>query len=173
VDIETDQAMAHRGEVGNLIRAWIERLRGVPRSGYDQHLYSVDNIVSDEGKRKKVAEWLRDKQPQMHERFDYHLGILDLALKRARELGLEAGLLEQPLNRSVVNEDYLEIDHEVTRRIRALAESRGAALVAPHPTPAIPSSGFYDLTHLVEPGRDVFEQALADSVVGLIGERAP
>jgi len=166
VEIESDGAVARRGEVGNLLRSWLAALEGDAEGPvYLRHRYSQDEILTDAVKRSKVTQWVEQRQPLLAERLDYHLDMLEAVIALARERGFQVALLEQPLNRAVVGDAFARAEARIAGRLDHLRARLDVPLVGVRPDRALTSELFYDLTHLVEPGRERWQRALARALL--------
>jgi lysophospholipase L1-like esterase len=94
-------------------------------------------------------------------------------LRRARERGVKVVLVELPLNREIVGDSFASAQRQYRVPVAALARDHGVPYIDINQEVAIPNRDFRDLSHLVEPGRVVWQHALAQALVELMAEADP
>lgn len=145
---------------------------GSLRHTYQPHVYRADKVRSDERKEELVNKWLQQRYPVYALNLDDNLQILEALLARAQERELHVVLVELPLNEAIVNGRFDVAQEKYQGPVHELALRYDAAYVDFNNELSLPSSSFYDLSHLVEPGREVWQHRLAQELVRLMNEDA-
>lgn len=147
-----------------------ELLEGkIPEREYGQHRYNLKYIHTDKQKREMVTKWNAERSPIVQKWMDYNLALLDELLKRAEERGVQVVLLELPWNRDIVGHGWDRDFNAYRPRAQALAEKYGVPYVDFNEELGIPNKYFHDISHLVEPGRVIWERRLAKELAKLLG----
>jgi len=132
-----------------------------------QHRYSEKRIQAVERKEQLLATWLADRYPLFRKNYAANRDELEALLKECRKRGFAAVLLELPLNLEIVG-DKLDAPRErYTEDCRKLAAKYQVPWVSFVDELAIPNTSFYDLVHLVEPGRIPWQMRLSEEVAPL------
>ena len=134
------------------------------------HQYSTETGILSTAKKKALVQgWLADRYPVFKRNFGTSAGVLETLIKVCQTRGYKPVLFELPRD---------------TRRHRQLARARprpGSATSARRwrrsttipwvslvSAARLPNSGFYDLWHLVEPGRKVWQGLLSARTAALL-----
>ena len=142
----------------------------LPTRTYGQHRYNVKHIHTVKQKEAMVEQWKRQRAPVFRKHLDYNLAMLEQLLVRARERGVDIVLLELPWNREIIG-DELDFAYELYKpRVAALAEEFGVPYIDYSAEIPLENGDFHDLSHLVEPGRVLWERRLAKELVKLLGD---
>ena len=148
-------------------------LEGRPQtSEYRQHVYTLAKNHSDGQKRRMVKTWLADRYPVFRRNLKYNLAMLEQVLVRCRERGVHAVIVELPLNRDVVGKRFGKAVVLYRVPAMALAAEYDVPYVDVNAAAAVPNGDFHDLSHLVEPGRVLWQRQLARALVPLLGAAA-
>ena len=139
-----------------------------PSVGYEMHRYSAKTRFSDGHKRRLVTRWNTSRKPVFERNLDTNLEMLEALLAQARERGVRVVLLELPLNQEIVGDGFAASQRRYREPVAALARDYGAAYIDLNQTVDIPSRDFQDLSHLLAPGRAVWQHALAEELTRLI-----
>lgn len=153
----------------------------VPHTDYVAHRYTQSDIWTDDMKQAHVDKWNSDKGAPggaFDTYFDYDAVLLKYMVAQARERGYEVVLLEVPENQVIVGDQFDRFKEKYQPLCSRLADEHGAHYVDFNDRLDLPSSDFRDLTHLVEPGRVKWTQALAEALCPILsgmtaGETAP
>ncbi len=147
---------------------------GLPDAGrsagryYDHHHYSVTHILSDAEKRQFVRWWLANRYPSFKMNFAGNTAQLEQLIEACQARGLHPVLLEMPLNLPIVRH-ALDKPREMYRNsCRALAKKYGIPKIDFLRKVGLVSGDFYDMSHLVEPGRVKWQLRLSKTVVSLL-----
>ena len=155
----TDWMRAHGGKL----------LEGdAPSTEYELHRYSAQTRRSDSQKRRLVKKWNTSRKPVFEQNLDANLQMLEALLAQARERGVRVVLLELPLNEEIVGDSFDDSRRQYQEPVTALAREYGAPYIDLNQTVDIPSRDFQDLSHLIAPGRVIWQHALAKELVPLL-----
>ena len=115
-----------------------------------------------------MNKWNTSRKPVFEQNLDANLEMLEALLAQARERGVKVVLLELPLNEEIVGDSFDESQRQYQEPVAALAREYGAPYVDLNQTLDIPSRDFQDLSHLIAPGRVIWQHALAKELARLI-----
>jgi hypothetical protein len=147
-----------------------ELLKGsVPTREYGQHRYNLKHIHTVAQKERMVAIWNKRRYAVFKRNLAFNLAMLEQLLIRCQERGLHPVLVELPNNRDLIGErlDYAAAQYQ--KPAHALAAKYDVPYVDFNRELAIPNADFHDLSHLVEPGRVIWQDRLAEELVRLMG----
>ncbi|MBN2204541.1 MAG: hypothetical protein JW767_05920, partial [Thermoleophilia bacterium] len=137
---------------------------------HTQHHYTVLRTWSAARKETAVKQWLRDRLHVFEARCEANLAMLERVVLACRERGFEVVLLELPRNEEAIGGRF-EVAHARYRDgCRALAAAQGVPFIDFVDEAGLVSADFYDLMHLVEPGRDKWQRRLASVTAELLVE---
>jgi hypothetical protein len=140
----------------------------LPDLTYKQHRYTRRRNHSVAEKEEMVQAWLTERAPVYHRWLAYNTDMLEALLRRARERGVDVVLMELPLNLEIVGDSWDADLRAYRQRVRRLAREYGVPYVDFNPELRIPNEYFHDIDHLVEPGRVIWEDRLAEELVPLL-----
>jgi len=144
---------------------------------YSQHHYSSARVKTLEQKQKQVRQWLRQRYPFFQERYAANLAQLDRLIAACKQRGYRPVVLDLPRNMEVIGAAFDVPIKQYQDGCRALASQHGCrALASQHGVPFVDfvadaqlkNEDFYDLNHLVDPGRPKYQARLADETVRLL-----
>jgi hypothetical protein len=141
-----------------------------PSTEYQLHRYSAATRRSDSQKKRLVTKWNTSRRPVFEQNLDANLQMLETLLTQARERGVRVVLLELPLNKEIVGDSFAASQRQYQEPVTALARKYGAPYVDLNKTVDIPSRDFQDLSHLIAPGRVIWQHALAKELARIITE---
>jgi hypothetical protein len=148
-------------------------LRGdLPSRTYRQHQYTVAGNHSVKQKQRMVQTWLTSRYPVFARNLDYNLAMLEQVLKRCRERGVHAVLVELPLNRDIVGSRFEKAVVQYKVPTMALAGEYDVPYIDVNKAADVPNDDFHDLSHLVEPGRVLWQRELAKALAPLLKRAA-
>jgi len=135
---------------------------------YLQHHYTLHGIHTPRQKARMVAKWNAERYPVFHRNLAYNLAMLEQLVVRCKQRGVRAVIVELPFNEAAVRGrlDWAIAQYRVP--VRALAREQGIPYVDFNRELALPSADFQDLSHLVEPGRVLWQKRLAEELVTLL-----
>jgi hypothetical protein len=140
----------------------------LPSRTYRQHQYTVAGNHTDKQKQAMVQQWLLSRYPLFRSNLQYNLAMLEQILVRCRERGVHAVLVELPLNRDLIGSRFEKAVVQYTVPTMELAAKYVVPYVDVNKAAAVPNADFHDLSHLVEPGRVLWQRQLAQALVPLL-----
>ena len=145
------------------------RRGSVPTREYGRHRYNLKHIHTVAQKERMVAIWNKRRYAVFKRNLAFNLAMLEQLLIRCQERGLHPVLVELPNNRDLIGErlDYAAAQYQ--KPAQALAARYDVPYVDFNRELAIPNADFHDLSHLVEPGRVIWQDRLAEELVRLMG----
>jgi hypothetical protein len=156
----TSYAQQHQDELLSL---------DLPTRTYGQHRYNLKGIHTLAQKERMVERWNRKRAPVFRRNIDYNTAMLEQLLERARQRGIDVILLELPWNREIIGDDFDHARSMYQPRVRELAEAYDVPYVDFNAELPLRNGYFQDLSHLVEPGRVIWEKRLAEELSRLLG----
>ena len=141
-----------------------------PSTEYELHRYSAQTRRSDGQKKRLVEKWNTSRKPVFEQNLDANLQMLEALLAQARERGVRVVLLELPINEEIVGDSFDDSRRQYQEPVSALAREYGAPYLDLNRTVDIPSRDFQDLSHLIAPGRAVWQHALAKELAPLLSK---
>ena len=137
---------------------------------YRQHQYSQSKVLSVAKKKALLREWLTKRYPVFKDNYSSNLKTLEQLLVACQDRGLSPVLLELPRNAAIVGRALDAPVARYTFGCRALAKKHDVPWVSFVSAARLPNADFYDLWHLVEPGRTVWQRLLSAKTVDLFKE---
>lgn len=137
-----------------------------------RHHYRSAKIWTPERKQERVRFWLDHRQEVFDERYSDHLADLDRLIGTSVRRGYTTVVLALPRNLAAMDH---ALDGSIDRYLRdgrRLARRHGAGFVDFVPELRLADDDFYDLDHLVGPGREAYQARLALETVRLLGPDA-
>ena len=135
-----------------------------------RHRYSEKRIQTDERKSELLDVWLAERYELYRRNYEANDEQLERLLRACRDRGLSVALLELPLNLEFVG-DRLDAPRATYRRdCRRLAAAYGVPFLSFVEEVGLANTEFYDLMHLVEPGREKWQARLAEEVAVLLAD---
>jgi len=135
---------------------------------YRQHQYSQSKILSVARKRALLAAWLAKRYPEFKKNYASNFKTLEQLLVACKDRGLRPVLLELPRDTAIVGHALDAPVARYTSGCRTLAKKHGIPWVSFVRAARLPNADFYDLWHLVEPGRTVWQRFLSANTVDLL-----
>jgi hypothetical protein len=139
-----------------------------PDTQYALHRYSAETRRSDSQKKGLVTKWNTSRKPIFDQNRAANLQMLDELLAQAKERGVRVVLLELPLNKAIVKDSFAASQLQYQVPVARLAEKYGYPYVDLNRQVDIPSRDFQDLSHLIAPGRVIWQHALAKELAQLL-----
>ena len=141
----------------------------VPMREYGQHRYNLKHIHTAAQKEEMVRLWNKRRFRVFEHNLGFNLAMLEQLLVRCRERGLHPVLVELPNNRDLVGPrfDYATVQYQ--KPARAMAAEYDVPYVDFNQELQLKNAYFHDLSHLVEPGRVIWQHRLAQELVRLLG----
>jgi hypothetical protein len=141
----------------------------IPTRTYGLHRYNLKGNHSVAQKERMVERWNKRRAPIFRKNLDYNMAMLEELLKRAEQRGIDVVLLELPSNREIIGDDFDDARALYQPRVQGLADEYGVPYVDFNAELPLTNADFHDLSHLVEPGRVVWEARLAEELARLLG----
>jgi hypothetical protein len=139
-----------------------------PSTEYALHRYSIRTRRSESQKKRLVTKWNTSRKPIFEKNLDANLQMLEALLAQARERGVKVVLLELPINNEIVGDSFAVQQRQYREPVAALGVKYGAPYIDLNQTVDIPSRDFQDLSHLIAPGRVIWQHALAKELAPLL-----
>lgn len=139
-----------------------------PLSPYKQHRYSSKKILTASNKRLLVQRWMRDRYPVFQRNFTVAAANLERLIKACKAQGLHPVLLDLPRNMPIIRTTMNKPIGRYQATCRTLAKKHGIPYVNLNGTARLQNKEFYDLWHLVEPGRVKWQRLLSDRTIALL-----
>ncbi|HTX68042.1 MAG TPA: hypothetical protein VMH50_02715 [Thermoleophilia bacterium] len=141
-----------------------------PPSLEQPHQYGVSTtgILSKGKKQAMVVEWLGKRYPVYKANFSRNAKLLETLIRLCRTRGYKPVLFELPRNTQVIGGSLTA----PTARFRAKCQSLAARYHIPWVSlvsaAKVPNPDFYDIWHLVEPGRTIWQKLLSAKTAALL-----
>lgn len=140
-----------------------------PPDVYYQHVYSIDKrIQSASLKRYYVQYWLTARWPELMAHYSYNIKVVESAVRVCKERGLHPVLVDLPRDLPIIGHAF---DSPVStykagcKRIAAKYHIPWLTFVA---AARFVDRDFFDIFHLVEPGRVKYQRILSQKTVRLL-----
>jgi hypothetical protein len=143
--------------------------RGAPQRVYVPHKYSVAKVHTKAQKEAMVRLWNRKRYPVFRQNLQFNLALVRQILISCRERGVHAVLLELPQNNEAIKGRFDTAVAMYQVPLHKLAAEFGVSYLDFNAAAAIPSADFFDLSHLVQPGRLIWQRRLAQELAALMG----
>ena len=141
-----------------------------PLPAYQQHQYSESHILSTAQKQAAVQNWLTKRYPVFKANLPTSAAVLERIIKVCKVRHLRPVLFDLPRDTAVIGG---QLDAPIARyrkACQALAKKYDIPYVSLVSRAKLPNGDFYDLWHLVEPGRTVWQQLLSKETAALLRE---
>jgi hypothetical protein len=139
-----------------------------PSTEYELHRYSEKTRRSDSQKKRLVTKWNTSRRPVFEKNRVANLQMLEALLAEAGERGVRVVLLELPLNEEIVQDSFDKSRRQYQIPVVKLAREYGYPYIDLNDKVDIPSRDFQDLSHLIAPGRVIWQHALAQELARLL-----
>src|SRR5690606_16308857 len=160
--------------IWSYITDWMRRHGGSllqgdpPDTQYELHRYSEKTRYSDSHKKRLVTRWNKSRKPVFDRNRIANLQMLEELLAHARECVINVVMLELPLNTEIVDVSFASSQRKYRIPVARLAGEYGYPYIDLNHKVDIPSRDFQDLSHLIAPGRVIWQHALAKELVPLL-----
>jgi hypothetical protein len=159
----------------------LERFTSPPQSGaisltpdpaksanYQPHTHTQSKILTLAQKRARVGYWVTKRYPVFRSRYAYNLRQLERLVRVCKGRGLHPVILELPRNLAVIGSAFDVPVRQYHSGCYAIARKYGIPFVNFMRDARLLNSDFYDLGHLVEPGRTKYQRLLSDKTIFLL-----
>ena len=139
-----------------------------PLARYPQHVYSKDHIQSYSEKRYYVSYWLSSRYPEFRSYYSSELGMLQQIIRVCKRRHLRVALVDLPRDLPAIGSSF---DAPVSRYqagCASLAHTWGIPWLHFNGSAHFVDRDFFDIFHLVEPGRVKFQSILSDKTIRLL-----
>jgi|GEM_PF-1149562 len=138
------------------------------KGDYSQHHYSSARIQTLERKQKLVLYWMRQRYPVFTERYAANLAQLDKLIALCKQRGYHPVVLDLPRNMEVIGDAFDAPIRQYQDGCRDLAAQHAVPFIDFVDDAQFANDDFFDLDHLVDPGRPKFQGQLADETAQLL-----
>ncbi len=135
---------------------------------YRQHVYSRSHILTTANKRMLVEAWRFDRYPVFKRNFATSAAVLEKLVRVCQARGMKPVLFELPRNTAVIGSKLNTPTTRYRDTCKALGKKYDVPYVSFVAAAKLPNSSFYDLWHLVEPGRKVWQNLLSAKTAALL-----
>jgi hypothetical protein len=139
------------------------------------HQYSMGKIMTTAQKKAALQVWLSKRYPVYKKNFSRNATLLEQLITYCRGVKDENGkrlfrpvLFELPRNTQVIGSSLNAPAKKYRDKCAALHTKYDVPWVSFVSSARIPNKSFYDLWHLVEPGRKVWQDKLSGKTVSLL-----
>jgi hypothetical protein len=139
-----------------------------PLPDYKQHAYSQSKILGVAKKKALLNEWLAKRYPVFKKNYAASVKTLEKLIVACQDRGLHPVLLDLPRDTAIIGHTLDAPVARYTSGCRALAKKYGIPWVSFVSAARLPNVDFYDLWHLVEPGRTVWQSLLSAKTASLL-----
>ncbi len=129
-------------------------------------------VLSTAKKKALVKSWLRDRYPVYKRNFATSASVLVTLIKVCQARGFYPVLFELPRNTAVIGSTLNAPTARYRIKCRALSARYHVPWVSFVSTARLPNSSFYDLWHLVEPGRTKWQALLSGKTAKILNSAA-
>ena len=137
-------------------------------ANYRPHTHTQSKILTLAQKRARVSYWITKRYPVFKNRYAYNLRQLERLVRVCKSRGLRPVILELPRNMAVIGHTFDAPLQKYHRGCYAIAREYSIPYVAFVRAANLANRDFYDLGHLVEPGRVKFQRLLSDKTIALL-----
>jgi hypothetical protein len=133
------------------------------------HQYSTSTgILSPTKKKALVQAWIADRYPVFKRSFSTSAGVLETLIKTCKARGYKPVLFELPRDTAIIGSSLNAPTARFRDRCKRLASTHHIPWVSFVTAARLPNQDFYDLWHLVEPGRTVWQNLLSAKTAALL-----
>jgi len=134
------------------------------------HQYGISKTgtLSDAQKKAMLQQWLVKRYPVFKANFANNARLLATLIQVCKTRGYKPVLFELPRNTAIIGSALNAPSTRFRGTCAALARKYGVPWVSFVSRAKIPSPDFYDLWHLVEPGRAVWQKLLSAKTAALL-----
>jgi len=128
---------------------------------YLPHWVTSKKAWSVARKQAGVRQWVKSHQTAFARNYAYNARLLDVLVKRAKQRGYTVVLTEETENSAVVGHSFDQFKRVYQPIVRRIAAKYGVPYVDLQARLHLPDADYWDYMHMDEPGRVVWEAALA------------
>jgi hypothetical protein len=139
-----------------------------PPTYYHQHVYSIHKYVQSASlKRYYVHYWTTLRWPEFRAHYRYDIGVVDSLVRICKERGLHPVLLDLPRDLPIIGHAFDSPVATYKAGCRTVAAKYDVPFVAFVSAAHFVDGDFFDIFHLVEPGRVKYQKLLSEKTVAL------
>jgi len=139
-----------------------------PPRVYYQHVYSIHKYVQSASlKRYYVHYWTALRWPEFRAHYRYDLGVVDSLVRDCKERGLHPVLLDLPRDLPIIGHAFDSPVAAYTAGCKSVAAKYDVPFVSFVSAAHFVDGDFFDIFHLVEPGRVKYQKLLSEKTVAL------
>jgi hypothetical protein len=135
---------------------------------YPQHVYHKDRIQSRSTKKYYVSYWLSARYPEFRANFSRELAMLEKIIRTAKSRHLRVALVDLPRDLPVIGSAFSEPVSRYHNGCSALARRYDIPWLHFNAAAKFVDRDFFDIFHLVEPGRVKYQSILSDKTIALL-----
>lgn len=136
--------------------------------GYVQHQYGQSNRLSDAKKKLMLQQWLAKRYPEFKKHFKLNAALLTTLVKTCKKQGLHVVLLDLPRNTDIIGKALDKPVGRMTAACKSVAAAENVPWVSFVAKAHVPNASFYDLWHVVMPGRASWQSLLSEKTAELL-----
>ena len=141
----------------------------VPPPVYHQHVYSIDkSMQSAPLKRYYVKYWLIKRWPEFKAHYSYNIRVIESIVRTCIRRGLHPVLVDLPRDLPIIGHSFdrpLATYKAGCKNVAATYQIPWLTFVA---SAGLVDGDFFDIFHLVEPGRVKYQHLLSEKTVRLL-----
>jgi hypothetical protein len=139
-----------------------------PLRHYPQHVYSSKRIQSSSTKRYYVSYWLTARYPEFRANYSTELGMLEKIIRTCKARHLRVALVDLPRDLPVIGSSFNGPVSRYYAGCASLARTWHIPWLHFNGAAHFRDGDFFDIFHLVEPGRAKFQSILSDKTIRLL-----
>ena len=139
-----------------------------PLARYPQHVYHQDRIQSWSTKQYYVSYWLSARYPEFRANFSSELAMLRKIIRTAKSRHLRVALVDLPRDLPAIGSAFSGPVSRYQAGCAALARRYDIPWLHFNGSAHFVDRDFFDIFHLVEPGREKYQSILSDKTIYLL-----
>jgi hypothetical protein len=139
-----------------------------PQPPGTQHHYSFKKIDSLATKKSLVGAWMKSAYPRFRARYAANFVALEQVVKKCKERGLHPVLVDLPRLTAVIGHAWDAPIGQYHKGCRTLTSMYQVPFYNFVQASGFVPKDFFDLVHLVEPGRPKFQEQLSTTTISLL-----
>ena len=140
----------------------------IPAPAYYQHVYSKERIQSASLKRYYVKYWLTRRWPEFKAHYSYNIKTLDQLIVACQNQGLYPVLVDLPRDLPIIGHSFDSPVYTYKAGCKRLAAKYHIPWLTFVAAARFVDRDFFDIFHLVEPGRVKYQHLLSEKTVTLL-----
>ena len=141
----------------------------IPAPAYYQHVYSIyKRIQSASLKRYYVKYWLIRRWPEFKAHYSYNIRVVESVVKTCIRRGLHPVLVDLPRDLPIIGHSFDSPLYTYKAGCKRLAAKYHIPWLTFVATARFVDRDFFDIAHLVEPGRVKYQHLLSEKTVTLL-----